>query len=63
MGFDTRDMAFAEWKDGDARYTVIPYDVTNELHHTAADTLADGIDLAQEPGFMPTNPNIMVRAN
>ncbi|HEX5744522.1 MAG TPA: hypothetical protein VFX84_03690 [Candidatus Saccharimonadales bacterium] len=52
MGFDSSDMAFASWKDKDTRYAVVPYDVRNDLHHTAATELASGIDLAEDPGFM-----------
>lgn len=54
MGFDSSDMAFARWEDRqeDARYAVVPYDIHNDLHHTAAEGLGEGMELAEEPGFM-----------
>jgi hypothetical protein len=53
MGFDSGDMGFARWQDKEgSHYTVVPYDVDNDLHHVAAGNLGTGIDLAQEPGFM-----------
>ncbi len=53
MGFDSADMAFAQWKDGDgSRYALVPYDGQNDLHRAAVNGLGARTDLLEDPGLM-----------
>lgn len=69
MGFDTSDLAFASWKDREARYALVPYDELNPLHETVVSGAHAAIKNADDPGLLiryqgsrPSDMSVDIRA-
>jgi hypothetical protein len=69
MGFDTEDLAFAQWQDQEARYALVPYDENNPLHETVVSSAHATIKNAADPGLLirykagrPEDISVAIRA-
>ena len=52
IGFDTHDLAFANWQDHKDRYSVVPYDRENVLHRAVAAGSVKPIESFVDAGLM-----------